>query len=114
MAPNRGERSRSSNLSSKNSKSPLKPIGGSKSKIAKSHAKKAPPSKQLKTRPGAGVARKKRKIYTEAELGLPKLNMITPVGVQKPSGKKKGKVFVDDAVSPHRLRSFRRLLRSLC
>ena len=31
-------------------------------------------------------------------MGIPALNMITPVGVEKPKGKKKGKVFVDDRV----------------
>lgn len=41
----------------------------------------------------------KKKTYTDAELGIPTLNMITPVGVVKPKGKKKGKVFVDDKVS---------------
>ena len=41
---------------------------------------------------------KKQKIYTDEELGIPKLNMITPTGVQKPRGKKKGKVYVDDMV----------------
>lgn len=43
--------------------------------------------------------KKKRRVYTEKELGIPQLNMITPVGVEKPKGKKKGKVFVDDTVS---------------
>lgn len=42
--------------------------------------------------------KKKRRVYTEKELGIPQLNMITPVGVEKPKGKKKGKVFVDDPV----------------
>jgi 60S ribosomal subunit assembly/export protein LOC1 len=42
--------------------------------------------------------KKKRRVYTEKELGIPALNMITPVGVEKPKGKKKGKVFVDDRV----------------
>lgn len=42
--------------------------------------------------------KKKRRIYTEKELGIPTLNMITPVGVEKPKGGKKGKVFVDDRV----------------
>lgn len=37
-------------------------------------------------------------MYTEKELAIPALNMITPVGVEKPKGKKKGKVFVDDRV----------------
>ncbi|KAM0332944.1 hypothetical protein ACHAQA_001600 [Verticillium albo-atrum] len=41
----------------------------------------------------------KNKKYTDEELGLPKLNMITPVGVEKPKGKKKGKIFVDDRES---------------
>jgi 60S ribosomal subunit assembly/export protein LOC1 len=56
-----------------------------------------PPSKQLKEKNRAALVKKpKKKVYTEAELGIPKLNMITPVGVVKPKGKKKGKVFVDD------------------
>lgn len=42
--------------------------------------------------------KKKRRVYTDEELGIPKLNMITPVGVDLPKGKKKGKVFVDDQV----------------
>lgn len=46
------------------------------------------------------MKKKKRRIYTEKELGVPTLNMITPVGVEKPKGKKKGKVFVDDRVRP--------------
>jgi 60S ribosomal subunit assembly/export protein LOC1 len=31
-------------------------------------------------------------------LNIPKLNMVTPVGVQPPKGKKKGKIFIDDKV----------------
>lgn len=42
--------------------------------------------------------KKKQRVYTDKELGIPELNMITPVGVAKPRGKKKGKVFVDDRV----------------
>lgn len=62
----------------------------------------APPSKQLKEKNRASLVRKpKRKTYTEEELGIPTLNMITPVGVVKPRGKKKGKVFVDDTVRIH-------------
>ncbi|KAK3351339.1 hypothetical protein B0H65DRAFT_114936 [Neurospora tetraspora] len=48
------------------------------------------------------IARKqKKKKYSEKELAgmIPELNMITPVGVTKPKGKKKGKVFVDDKES---------------
>lgn len=57
--------------------------------------------KQTKSAGGALAAlKKKRRVYTEKELGIPQLNMITPVGVEKPKGKKKGKVFVDDRVSP--------------
>jgi 60S ribosomal subunit assembly/export protein LOC1 len=41
---------------------------------------------------------KSRKVYTEKELGIPELNGIVPVGVEKPKGGKKGKVFVDDRV----------------
>lgn len=59
---------------------------------------KLPPPKQQKTKPGSGPPKKKRRVYTEKELGLPKLNTITPVGVDRPKGKKKGKVFVDDQV----------------
>ena len=44
------------------------------------------------------LRKRKKRIYTEKELEIPKLNMITPVGVQKPKGKKKGKVFADDPV----------------
>lgn len=40
----------------------------------------------------------KKRVYSEEELGIPKLNTITPIGVIKPKGKKKGKVFVDDRV----------------
>ncbi|EGO60779.1 hypothetical protein NEUTE1DRAFT_57533 [Neurospora tetrasperma FGSC 2508] len=43
--------------------------------------------------------KKKKKTYSEKELAIPELNMITPVGVTKPKGKKKGKVFVDDKES---------------
>ncbi|KAK5468008.1 60S ribosomal subunit assembly/export protein [Exophiala xenobiotica] len=77
----------------------------SKSKSAKVQR---PSSKQVKTRPGthsntgssnAKTSKKRAKTYTDKELGLPTLNMITPVGVQKPSGKKKGKIFVDDKES---------------
>lgn len=56
-------------------------------------------AKQVKGRSAASMLnKKKKKVYTEKELGLPQLNMITPIGVTKPKGKKKGKVFVDDRV----------------
>jgi len=43
--------------------------------------------------------KRKQRTYSDKELGLPTLNMITPAGVVKQRGKKKGKVFVDDAAS---------------
>ena len=67
-----------------------------KSRVSKN--KKAPPPVQHKSKPILGLVKKKRKVYTEKELGIPKLNMITPAGVIAPKGKKKGKVFVDDQV----------------
>ncbi|KAK4032732.1 hypothetical protein C8A01DRAFT_20233 [Parachaetomium inaequale] len=61
------------------------------------------PATQVKGRPNLpGLdksKKKKQRVYTEKELGIPELNMITPVGVTKPKGKKKGKVFVDDKES---------------
>ena len=84
-------------------------ISGSKSArrpqsdgVLKSKKPKGPnPATQIKGRPVLSALMKKRKkrVYTEKELDIPKLNTITPVGVQKPKGKKKGKVFVDDRVS---------------
>ncbi len=56
---------------------------------------KAPP----KTAKGTNKPRiKKKRVYTEKELNIPALNMITPVGVEKPKMGKQGKVFVDDKV----------------
>ncbi|KAG5935217.1 hypothetical protein E4U60_003290 [Claviceps pazoutovae] len=57
-------------------------------------------SQQVKEKNRSAMLKKpKKKIYTEAELGIPALNMVTPVGVVKPKGKKKGKIFVDDTES---------------
>jgi 60S ribosomal subunit assembly/export protein LOC1 len=72
--------------------------------ISKSRKPKGPViSKQVKEKGTAGLAKKpKKKTYSEEDLGIPKLNMITPVGVVKPKGKKKGKVFVDDRVRTSR------------
>ena len=71
---------------------------GQRTKQRDSRKPKAPPPVQQKTKSSKGPLKRKRKVYTEKELGLPKLNMVTPVGVEKPKGKKKGKIFVDDAV----------------
>lgn len=67
---------------------------------SKSGPKPKVPTTQVKGRPNLpGLDKKKKKrVYSEKELGIPELNMITPVGVTKPRGKKKGKVFVDDKV----------------
>lgn len=46
-----------------------------------------------------GPQRKKKRVYTEKELGIPKLNSIVPAGIEKPHGTKKGKNFVDDKES---------------
>src|SRR5258707_9197296 len=83
----------------RNSKTSSKPQsdGVSKSKKPKG---KGPPPKPQKSAGNLATLKKKRRVYTEKELGIPALNMITPVGVEKPKGKKKGKVFVDDRVGP--------------
>ncbi|KAF7591291.1 60S ribosomal subunit assembly/export protein [Aspergillus hancockii] len=73
-----------------------KPLS-SASKVSKKT--KRPPPKEIKSKArteASQLKKKKKREYTEAELDLPKLNAITPVGVVKPKGKKKGKVFVDD------------------
>lgn len=72
--------------------------GVSKSKGKKATQSKGAPPKQQKQGSKLATLKKKRRVYTEKELGIPALNMITPVGVEKPKGKKKGKVFVDDRV----------------
>ncbi|EAQ90688.1 predicted protein [Chaetomium globosum CBS 148.51] len=74
--------------------------GGISKPKGKSGPKAKVPATQIKGRPNLpGLdknKKKKQRVYTEKELGIPELNMITPVGVTKPRGKKKGKVFVDD------------------
>ncbi|KAL8699223.1 MAG: hypothetical protein Q9224_001510 [Gallowayella concinna] len=101
MAPTRTVRSKfaaSKTESSKGAKkSSLGSSGIKKSKSSKNP--KPPPPKQQKTRPITRPAKRKKRVYTENELGLPKLNTIRPVGVDLPKGKKKGKVFVDDQES---------------
>lgn len=83
-------------------------ISGSKSSksgpsdgIVKSKQRKQGPimSKQVRTKSAVELLKKrKKKVYSEKDLGIPELNMVTPIGVTKPKGKKKGKVFVDDKV----------------
>ena len=66
---------------------------------AGSKSKAKVPAIEVKGKPNLGQDKKKQKrVYSEKELGIPQLNTVTPVGVTKPKGKKKGKVFVDDRV----------------
>ena len=95
--------------SAKGTKDTVKPGAlGAKSKSRISKKPKIPP-KQQKTTSATVPARKKQRVYTDKELGIPKLNMITPVGVDLPKGKKKGKVFVDDQVREQPAQSKRTL-----
>ncbi|KKK21735.1 hypothetical protein P175DRAFT_0463682 [Aspergillus ochraceoroseus IBT 24754] len=67
-------------------------------KVNKKNVKRPPP-KEMKSKARtekSQMKKTKKREYTEAELDLPQLNMITPVGLVKPKGKKKGKIFVDD------------------
>ncbi|MCJ1393036.1 60S ribosomal subunit assembly/export protein [Xylographa bjoerkii] len=104
MAPTRGgskpARGNSGKVHKTTTRKPS--TGASKSRVTKKV--NLPPPKQQKTKSVSmtlknGAGKKKRKVYTDKELGLPKLNMITPVGVEASRGKKRGKVFVDDAES---------------
>ncbi|CAK42237.1 60S ribosomal subunit assembly/export protein loc1 [Aspergillus awamori] len=96
MAPTKG--SGSGKASNKGDAKKSKPLS-SASKVNKKTAKRPPPKEvKSKARTESSLLKKtKKREYTEEELGLPKLNAITPVGVVKPKGKKKGKTFVDDA-----------------
>lgn len=97
MGPTRTVKTSSKlNKGSKSAGKPNSLGANTKSKVSKKP--KAPPPKQQKTKSAQGPPKKKKRVYTEKELGIPKLNMITPVGVDLPKGKKKGKVFVDDQV----------------
>lgn len=85
----------------RNSKSSTKPQNDGVSKSKKPPKGKGPPPKPQKSAGNLATLKKKRRVYTEKELDIPALNMITPIGVEKPKGKKKGKVFVDDRVRNH-------------
>ncbi|AEO62551.1 uncharacterized protein THITE_40832 [Thermothielavioides terrestris NRRL 8126] len=106
MAPtrtvkNKHAATKSSSSGSKGSKKKSAADGVSKTK-GRSGSKAKAPATQVKGRPNLpGLdknKKKKQRVYTDKELGIPELNMVTPVGVTKPRGKKKGKVFVDDRV----------------
>lgn len=80
---------------------PSGPKASSTSGISKSNSKPtiSRPAVQQKSKSIQPAKKKKKRIYTEKELDVPKLNMITPAGVTKPKGQKKGKIFVDDQES---------------
>ncbi|KAI9055109.1 hypothetical protein LZ554_000074 [Drepanopeziza brunnea f. sp. 'monogermtubi'] len=102
MAPSRTSTVKSKHATNKsgikNSKSSTRPQSDGVSKNKKPRSK-GPPPKPQKSAGNLATLKKKRRVYTEKELGIPALNMITPIGVEKPKGKKKGKVFVDDRES---------------
>ena len=84
----------------------------SASRVSKPNKKnvKRPSPQEVKSKARTApenLAKKKKRVYTEAELDLPKLNTITPVGVVKPRGEKKGKIFIDDQVCLHTLLDLR-------
>ena len=100
MAPIKASRTKSSpNKGSNTLKKPGALGSNTKSRVLKKLGPRAPALKQQKTKSSTGGVKKKKRVYTDKELGIPRLNMITPVGVELPKGKKKGKVFVDDQVS---------------
>lgn len=103
MAPSRTRTMKNKHAAPKGASA--KAGGGKRSEtdgISKSKPKKpsgAAQSKQVRERRTADLHKKpKKKVYAESQLDIPKLNMITPVGVTKPKGKKKGKIFADDKV----------------
>lgn len=69
---------------------------GGVSKSKTSSGPKPNPTQKKTKRPDKAAPKKKR-VYTDKELGITPLNSIVPAGVQKPKGAKKGKVFLDDA-----------------
>ncbi|GAB7340554.1 hypothetical protein MBLNU457_6969t1 [Dothideomycetes sp. NU457] len=60
---------------------------------------KSATSERKTKRTNNGPIKKKKRVYTDKELGIPALNSIKPAGIQKPHGVKKGKNFVDDKES---------------
>jgi len=111
MAPTRTVKNKHAarNSGVKNSKEARKTHNDGVIKQKKDHDKRKPiPGAGIKGRPKIAdiLKKKKQRVYSEKELGLPELNTVTPVGVTKPKGKKKGKVFVDDRVGNPQLYFF--------
>ncbi|KAJ5934001.1 hypothetical protein N7454_006330 [Penicillium verhagenii] len=99
MAPSKPSSKGASSGGAKGGAKGSKPSSMSSSRVSKSKNVKRPPPKEVKAKARTekeNLKKKKKRVYTEAELNLPELNTITPVGVIKPKGKKKGKTFVDD------------------
>ncbi|KAF2179109.1 hypothetical protein K469DRAFT_322452 [Zopfia rhizophila CBS 207.26] len=104
MAPTKSSKAKrtSGRAAGSVSKKSVKPPGASSGGISKRKAKNltlAKPGGAQKTKSKPTDNKKKKRIYTEKELDIPKLNGIIPAGVQKPKGQKKGKKFVDDPES---------------
>ncbi|KAI1651679.1 uncharacterized protein F4817DRAFT_323248 [Daldinia loculata] len=101
MAPSRTKTVKNKHAANKSGISSSKSSkGGPSDGIVKSKRKGPVLSKQVRGKNIPDLLKKKKKrVYSEKELGIPELNMVTPVGVTKPKGKKKGKVFVDDKES---------------
>jgi 60S ribosomal subunit assembly/export protein LOC1 len=97
MAPTKPTTRKSSRPQSGKLTGPGKLAGPGKPRSKSTSSKAKPEVKTKRSNPADG--KKKKRIYTAEELGVPKLNGIIPSGVQKAKGKKKGKVFVDDAES---------------
>ncbi|KAF2006102.1 hypothetical protein P154DRAFT_517819 [Amniculicola lignicola CBS 123094] len=79
-----------------------KPTGSAPEGISKRKQKSmslAKPGGAQKTKSKPLEQKKKKRVYTEKELDIPKLNGIIPAGVAKPKGQKIGKKFVDDPAS---------------
>jgi 60S ribosomal subunit assembly/export protein LOC1 len=103
MAPTKPSSKGKSGPKGKSAGAKPKAAGKKPEGISKNRQKKlslAKPGGEQKTKSNKKDAnRKKKRVYTEAELDIPKLNSIVPAGIAKPKGQKKGKVFVDDPAS---------------
>ncbi|KAJ4289604.1 60S ribosomal subunit assembly/export protein [Kalmusia sp. IMI 367209] len=106
MAPTKSVKGKSSKGgksggSSKKSAKP-KPTGSAPEGISKRKQKSlslAKPGGAQKSKSMVHSNKRKKRVYTEKELDIPKLNGIIPAGIAKPKGQKKGKTFVDDPAS---------------
>ncbi|KAF2129066.1 hypothetical protein P153DRAFT_341534 [Dothidotthia symphoricarpi CBS 119687] len=102
--PTKGKSAKGGKPGGKSSKpsARAKPAGSAPEGISKRKQKSmslAKPGGAQKTKSRALDGRKKKRVYTEKELDIPKLNGIVPAGIAKPKGQKKGKKFVDDPAS---------------